>query len=79
MRLGDVRVVVSPMLPISPSIGEQARRFVRHGYADVLEWLGESVGPEPEAPTHAMQAGDVLFVSAEYMETLRQKARPASG
>ena len=27
--------------------GEQARRLVRHGLADILKWLGENVGPPP--------------------------------
>ena len=29
--------------------GEWAKRTVRHGMADVLAWLGEDVGPEPDA------------------------------
>jgi hypothetical protein len=29
--------------------GEWARRAVRHGLADVLEWLGEDPGPDPDA------------------------------
>jgi len=29
--------------------GEWAKRTVRHGLADVLAWLGEDVGPEPDA------------------------------
>ena len=27
--------------------GEQARRLVRHGLADILKWFGENVGPPP--------------------------------
>jgi hypothetical protein len=28
--------------------GEWAKRAVRHGMADVLAWLGDEVGPEPD-------------------------------
>lgn len=30
--------------------GVRARRMVRHGLADILEWLGEEVGPGPDDP-----------------------------
>lgn len=40
--------------PRDPTPGEWARRYVRHGLADVLEWLGEPVGPEPDAKVHVM-------------------------
>lgn len=39
-----------------PTPGEEARRIVRHGYADVLEWLGEEVGPEPDEPVTVQYA-----------------------
>lgn len=44
----------SGVLPLVPSDGENARRIVRHGLADVLRWLGEPVGPAPFEEQHAM-------------------------
>lgn len=60
-----LRVVASNALPLPPSPGEDARRIVRHGLARVLEWLGEPVGPAPGVATHAVRAGDVLYVSRD--------------
>ena len=31
----------------SPTLAEDARRIVRHGMAEILDWLGEPVGPKP--------------------------------
>lgn len=46
--LGGIRVVESLHVPArDPTPGEDARRIVRHGMADVLAWLGEPVGPAP--------------------------------
>ena len=53
--LFGITVVESDMLPIKPSPGTWARRYVRHGMADILEWLGEDVGPEPDAETHVLR------------------------
>lgn len=53
-----VRIIVDPALPLEPSDGERARRIVRHGLADVLRWLGEDVGPEPDAVTQAFVISD---------------------
>lgn len=64
----DLPVHVSPLLPYRPSPGEDGRRIVRHGLADVLAWLGEKVGPKPGVPTHAFLAGGVLFASQEFTE-----------
>ena len=66
-----IPVYVSPILPTQPSPGEDARRIVRHGLADVLAWLGEKVGPEPGEPTHAFLAGGVLLTSQEFSERCR--------
>lgn len=81
---GGWPVVVSPALPLRPSPGEQGRRIVRHGMADVLAWLGEDVGPKPEALTHVMFAmdparsgGAVAFVSAEMYERLTRQGTAA--
>ena len=72
---GDVALLVSDQLPIHPSPGEQARRLVRRGMADVLEWLGEDVGPGPHDATHAIVMADpegpaTLMVSAEAMRRI---------
>ena len=40
--------------------GELARRIVRHGLADVLAGLGESVGPSPADPIPASTGREVL-------------------
>lgn len=68
--VAGVPVVVSPMLPIVPSPGTDARRLVRHGMADVLAWLGEDVGPKPGEVTHALVAGGSLWVSQEAYDAL---------
>lgn len=64
-----LNVVVSPILPILPSLEEDIVRMVRHGLADVLEWLGEEVGPKPGEATHVIFASDglgsLLLVSRE--------------
>lgn len=70
MLIGGLGVVVSPLLPTPPTPGEEARRIVRHGLADVLEWLGEDIGPRPDHPTHAYQAGNTLFASRAFFEQL---------
>lgn len=64
-------VFVSGALPIPVSPGEQARRIVRHGLADVLGWLGEPIGPGPSDQTHAIRDRSKLFVSAHMYEQLR--------
>jgi len=77
-----IPVVISPMLPIYPSPGTDARRIVRHGLADVLEWLGQEVGPEPGVPTHAYLStdpahggGTTVIMSQEYHDALLNKER----
>lgn len=47
-----VPIVPVPHLAKYPTPGEDARRMVRHGYAEILAWLGEEVGPEPGVPDH---------------------------
>jgi hypothetical protein len=63
--------MVSPALPVYPSLAEDTVRAVRHGLADVLEWLGEAPGPRPGAITHAVHAGGTLWVSAEMFAKLK--------
>jgi hypothetical protein len=67
----DLRIIVSNELPIIPSPGEDGRRIVRHGMADVLRWLGEEVGPKPGAPTHALRTARSLLVSREFADRLK--------
>lgn len=69
-----VPIVESPGLPIYPSDGEIARRIVRNGLADVLEWLGEPVGPGPDEPTMAMIVEGKLMVAPGYARVLKQQA-----
>lgn len=47
--LSALRVITSEHADLRPSDGENARRLVRHLYAEagVLEWLGEKPGPLP--------------------------------
>lgn len=71
-----IDVVVSDALPMDPSPGEWARRFVRHGMRDIVEWMGEEVGPEPDAQTHALiinRGGkDMLYASVSYVGKLKE-------
>lgn len=63
-----IPIVVSDALPMDPSPGEWGRRYVRHGMRDILDWLGEDVGPEPDEQTHALvishDGKDMLYASA---------------
>lgn len=63
-------VVISDVLPIPPTHTEQARRIVRHGLADVLDWLGEDIGPAPDAQLHVMLIDGTMHVSPEAYEHL---------
>lgn len=74
MTIGGIRVLVTDALPITPSDGENARRMVRHGMAEILDWLGEEVGPKPGDPTHAMLIGDTLHASRTFAFRLKQEA-----
>jgi hypothetical protein len=69
--LFGIPVVESPYLPIEPSAGTWARRYVRHGLADWLAWLGEDVGPLPDARTHALIVGATLHASAAIVGEFR--------
>lgn len=79
-----LEVHVSPTLPVDPSVGEDARRFVRHAYARARAASGLAmyfpdscgdVGPKPGQPTHALQMGNRLLVSQEYWDRLATKVR----
>lgn len=67
-------VRISPQLPIAPSDEENIVRFVRHGLADVLAWIGEDVGPKPGAALHVISAPDALYVSQECFDELKKTA-----
>ena len=72
--IGDLmglNVIESPLLPIDPTPSTDARRIVRHGLADVLAWLGESVGPKPGDQTHMLVLGRDLHASAAVVGRLR--------
>lgn len=51
--LFGMKVIVNNNAFASPSPGEWARRYVRHGMAEILEWLDEPVGPKPDEPVPA--------------------------
>ena len=61
---------VSQLLPITPTPETDVIRSVRHGLADVLEWLGEEVGPKPGEKIHAIMAGSQLLVSQEFLDKM---------
>ena len=63
-------MVISAALPIPPTDTDNIIRTVRHGLADVLEWLGEEVGPEPGECSHFAYALGTLFVSQEMHDKL---------
>lgn len=79
-ELLDHGIIISSILPLKPSPGEDARRIVRHGLADVLAWLGEDVGPRPGAQTHAVaMPGGLLAVSPAVGHQLRVIAHKMNG
>lgn len=69
-----VPIVESDLLPMQPTPGVWARRYIRHGMADVLEWLGEEVGPKPDDETHVLLVGGTLLASASALGRLRKLA-----
>ena len=71
----ELSIYVSEFLPLAPTMADDVRRQVRHGLADVLEWLGEDVGPAPGEPTHAIQAGVALLVSPELAARLELEGK----
>jgi hypothetical protein len=67
-----ILVIESPILPIPPSPGDEARQIVREGLADSLEQLGEEVGKAGK-PTHVLSTKNALLVSREVMTSLRNE------
>lgn len=81
--IGGINVLVTDALPISPTDGVNARRMVRHAFANtsldgmsvsILDWLGEDTGPKPGDPTHAMLIGNTLHASRTFARRLTQEA-----
>lgn len=74
LPLDGINIVESTTLPLEPSPGQWARRFVRHGMADVLAWLGEHVGPRPDDRINALQLNErTLLVSPELAAAIRRQ------
>jgi hypothetical protein len=71
--LAGIMVITSPILPLDPSPATDARRIVRHGLADILEWLGEPVGPKPGQQTVMLLCGRDLYTSAAIVGQLRER------
>lgn len=71
MSLPYAWVHVSDALPLIPSDGENARRMVRHGLADVLAYIGEKPGLRPYEQTHALWAAGILMVSPQHYVLLK--------
>lgn len=76
-ELDGVAIVPSRALPMPPSLPEWCRRVVRHQWGpEVLGWLGETVGPDPDAVTHVIYAtaealdAPTMFVSPEVHDEL---------
>jgi hypothetical protein len=72
--LAGIQVIESDLLPIYPTHRQDATRIVKHGLADVLEWLGEKVGPMPGEPTHMLMIGRDLHASAAMVGKFRDLA-----
>lgn len=71
--IAHLEVVVDAGLPIRPSDREQAKRIVRHGFADAGLWPRAcgNVGPRPGAPTRALQIGRQLLVDRLLFDEIR--------
>lgn len=72
-------IVVSDLLPMPPSPGEEARRIVRHGFAAARRITGRAalfpdaagaVGPLPGDQTHAFVGQGKAFLSKQVWERL---------
>lgn len=66
--LMDFRISVAPELALTP--GEIGRRIVRHGLADVLEWLGEEVGPD-QNEEQMLVFDDIICLSPRMAQLVR--------
>lgn len=65
-----MQFIVSDLLPMPPTPGEEARRIVRHGMSDILEWLGEPVGPAPATMTHLLLVDGDALVSQQLRDAI---------
>lgn len=71
-------VIPSPAMPPPrrPSPAEDARRLVRHGLADVLDWLGEPAGPRPGELIHTIiRAGGVFLCHPDSVASMKGAPR----
>ena len=72
-ELSGYRIIVSPYLPLTPSDTDNAVRIVRHGMKDVLEWLGEKVGPKPYEEFDFLVSRDTIFVSEKAYLAMKEQ------
>lgn len=88
-QIFGLRMVVSPLLPIVPSDGDNARRIVRHGLKERLPWLDIEPGHKPFESTEMIIATDpivnqpVLYVSKRFhlqlqLEALERQVYPTT-
>ena len=71
-ELDGLAVTPSSALPMRPSPREDARRIVRHGFADAGMWprtAGE-VGPRPGEPIRAIRAGSLVYVDRDMADQI---------
>lgn len=70
----EMKVFISSGLPLYPSFNEDIVRQVRWGLKDVIEWLGEDVGPKPGEPIHCFYAWgtSLIFVSQEMYDNMNR-------
>lgn len=71
--MNGLNVIVSDALPYVPTFEEDIRRGVRHGMAEAVPWLRIEVGMKPGEATHAIQAHDTLYVSAEMWSRVQKE------
>lgn len=71
-RLYGLKVIESELLPRPPTDAQWVHRYVRHGMSDVLDWLGEPVGPHPDDQTHVIIAGDTILASATIVSRMKK-------
>lgn len=74
----EMKFSISPVLPLYPSFNEDIVRQVRWGLKDVIEWLGEDVGPKPGEPIHCFYVwgANLMFVSQEMYDNMNRTWNP---
>ena len=61
--MAGIKIVPMEELPIDSWAGLEAKRMVRHGLKDVLDWLNEPVGEEPGDKVHKLMHKNTLYCS----------------